>query len=105
MTPSGSNIGMRLLLGLLAPVFVRFPRKDSGPATVSETRLVTTFAWQSVTVTVTELIPGQSVDPAGGDCVIVGNDGQQLFETVTGTSGTVQLVTVMLDGQLITGPV
>jgi hypothetical protein len=68
--------------------------------------LVVELPWQSVTVTVTELIPGPSGVLHGGDWVIFSDDcGQQLSVAVTGTQGTVQLVTVIFAGQVTTGPV
>jgi hypothetical protein len=68
--------------------------------------LVVELPWQSVTVTVTEVIPGPIGVPHGGDWVTIGTDsGQAQSVTVTGTQGTVQLVTVIFVGQVTTGPV
>src|ERR1017187_6350951 len=53
-----------------------------------------------------ELIPDPINEPHGGDWVIFSDDcGQQLSVAVTGTQGTVQLVTVIVAGQVTTGPV
>src|ERR1017187_10220851 len=53
-----------------------------------------------------ELIPDPINEPHGGDWVIFSDAcGQQLSVAVTGTQGTVQLVTVMVAGQVTTGPV
>jgi hypothetical protein len=68
--------------------------------------LVVTLPWQSLTVTVMEVIPGPMGVPHGGDWVMISEFcGQQLSVAVTGTQGTVQFVTVMLAGQVTTGPV
>src|ERR1039458_2699838 len=70
--------------------------------------LVLELPLQSVTVTVTELIPGPSGVSHGGDWVFLSDDcGQQLSAALTRfvKHGTRQLETVTLVGPVSTGPV
>jgi hypothetical protein len=53
-----------------------------------------------------EEMPGPICAPHGGDWEMISEFcGQQLSVAVTGTHGTVQFVTVMVAGQVTTGPV